>query len=119
MLDRRQNFRGRVYYGGRVAFNDRKSTIDCIVRNFTPTGAKVAFANAALLPDEVDLTIPRKGVAYLARVVWRNRDEAGLAFGNPRRLNDAVPLDAALRQRASERARKKLQQRVEQLGSEY
>jgi hypothetical protein len=52
-------------------------------------------------------------------VVWRNRDEAGLAFGNPRRLNDAIPLDAALRLRASERARKKLQLRIEQLGSEH
>jgi hypothetical protein len=118
MRDRRQNFRGRVYYGGRVAFNERKSTIDCIVRNFTPSGAKIEFANAAMLPDEIDLSIARKGVAYLARIVWRRQHEAGLAFRNPRQINEAVSLDVALRLRASERARKSLQRRVKQLCSE-
>jgi hypothetical protein len=40
MMDRREAFRGRVYYGGRLAFNDRKSTLDCIVRNFSQAGAR-------------------------------------------------------------------------------
>jgi hypothetical protein len=109
MLERRQNFHDRVYYGGRVAFNGRKSTLDCIVRNFSPLGAKVQFAGAAILPNEVDLSIERKGTAYLAHLVWQRRDEAGFLFRNPTPLNETTSLDWALRLRAAERVRKSLQ----------
>ena len=43
MLDRRQLPRNRVYYGGRVAFNSRSSTVDRVVRNFSLFGAKIEF----------------------------------------------------------------------------
>jgi PilZ domain len=119
MLDRRQRFRGRVYYGGSIAFNARSSTIDCVVRNFSPFGAKVDLDNTALLPDEVDFVIRRRAFCCVARIVWRRANEAGLAFRNPRQLDPAVPLDLALRLRASERARKELRARIEQLGSEH
>jgi hypothetical protein len=119
MLDRRQRFRGRVYYGGVIAFNARNSTMDCLIRNFSPFGAKVEFANTALLPDEVDLTIARKGVSGPARIVWRRADEAGFAFCNPKQVDAPIPLDWAIRLRASERARKDLLRRIEQLRSEH
>jgi hypothetical protein len=102
-----------------MAFNERKSTVDCIVRNFTPSGAKIEFANSTFLPDEVDLRISHKGIYYVARIVWRRQNQAGVAFDNPGRSTDAVPLDMALRLRASERARKSLQLRIEQLTSEF
>jgi hypothetical protein len=117
MLDRRQSFRGRVYYGGVIAFNARNSTMNCMVRDFSPLGAKVEFSNAALLPDEVDLTIARKGFCCAARIVWRRANEAGFAFRNPRQSNPPIPLDWAIRLRASERERKDLQRRIEQLRS--
>jgi hypothetical protein len=119
MLDRRQGFRGRVYYGGVIAFNARNSTMDCLIRNFSPFGAKVEFANTALLPDEVDLTIARKGFCCLARIVWRRANQAGFAFRNPKQVSAPMPLDWAIRLRASERARRSLQARVEQLSSEH
>src|SRR4051812_25966797 len=118
MLERRCRFRGRVYYGGLIAFNARNSTMECLVRNFCDLGAKVEFENAALLPDEVDFAIPRKGCSWLARIVWRRAHEAGFAFRNPK-LHAAIPLDWALRLRASERARRDLRRRVEQLRSEH
>lgn len=119
MLERRQDFRGRVYYGGRLAFNDRKSTLDCIVRNFSQVGAKIEINETAILPDELDVMIERRSVAFLARIVWRREHEAGLVFRNPRHLNATIPLDAALRIRASERANKMLRLRVEQLSTGY
>ncbi|MBS0529017.1 MAG: PilZ domain-containing protein [Proteobacteria bacterium] len=119
MRERRQDFRGRVYYGGRVTFNDRKSTLDCIVRNFTLAGAKIETDEGAILPDEVDIAIERRGVAFLARIVWRREHEAGLVFRNPRHLNATIPLDTALRIRAGERANKMLRLRVEQLSTGY
>ena len=119
MLDRRQRFRGRVYYGGVIAFNARNSTMDCLIRNISPFGAKVEFTNTALLPDEVDLTIARKSFCCQARVVWRRANEAGFAFRNPKQVTAPMPLDWAIRLRASERARKDLLHINEQLRSEH
>jgi hypothetical protein len=118
MLDRRQRVRSRVYYGGAIAFNARNSTMDCLVRNFSPLGAKVEFTNAALLPDEVDFTIARKGFCCLARIIWRDVNEAGFAFRNPKQVTAPIPLDWAIRLRASEHDRKDLRRQVEQLRSE-
>ena len=119
MLDRRQRPRSRVYYGGAIAFNARNSTMDCLVRNFSPLGAKVEFTNAALLRDEVDFTIARKSFCCLARIVWRRANEAGFAFRNPKQVSAPIPLDWAIRLRASERDRKELRRQVEQLRSEH
>lgn len=119
MLDRRRHLRRRVYYGGRIAFHRRTSTLDCIVRNFSPDGAKVQLSCPAAVPDLVDLTIARQGVAYLARVVWRREGEAGLVLHSPQRIVSELPLDIALRMRVIERANRKLRQQAEQLRSEY
>jgi hypothetical protein len=115
MLDRRQRFRGRVYYGGVVAFNARNSTINCVVRNFSPFGAKVEFGYTTLLPDEVDFTIPRRAFSCVARIVWRSADQAGFQFRNPKQTDAPIPLDRAIRLRASERDRKSLQARIDQI----
>ena len=84
MLERRRQPRNRVYYGGMVAFNDRDSTIACVVRNFSMIGAKIEFEGAAFVPDKVDFEIERKGISCHARMVWRDRDAAGLVFANGR-----------------------------------
>ncbi len=54
MLERRHHHRNRVFYGGHIAFNARNATLDCVVRNFSPRGAKIEFENSAMLPDQVD-----------------------------------------------------------------
>src|SRR4051812_49765467 len=77
VLERRQHPRNRVYYGGMVAFNARNSTLDCLVRNFSPRGAKIEFENSAILPDRVDFEVARRGLSCLARLVWRDQNTAG------------------------------------------
>ncbi len=119
MQDRRKSFRGRVFFGGRIAFNDRQSTMDCIVRNFSDEGARVEFGTTRLITGEVDLSIDRKGLAFRARMIWRRGDHAGFAFRNPRHATEALPLHLAMRLRASERATRELLRHVEQLRAEY
>src|SRR5947207_13277910 len=115
MQDRRHTIRSRVYYGGKIAFNARNSTMDCLVRNFSEAAAKVAFENAALLPDEFDFTIPRKAHSWVARIIWRRENETGVAFGVPTQPAPKIPLDLALRLRAVDRARHDLLRRIEDL----
>jgi PilZ domain-containing protein len=119
MSDRRQLFRNRVYYGGLVAFNAGNSTLACVVRNFSTSGAKIEFENSAMLPDEVDFAVERRGLSRPARLVWRDRNAAGLSFSDARQANDVIPLEWARKLRASERTNKQLQSRIEQLRSEY
>ncbi|HYW61757.1 MAG TPA: PilZ domain-containing protein [Bradyrhizobium sp.] len=118
MMDRRQTARARVIYGGVIAYNQRCSTMNCVVRNFSETGVKVEFDHTALLPDEVDLLIARKSRAFDARVVWRSEKQAGLAFGSATE-NRPIPLDWARRLRAADAERRRLQKRVDQLLSEH
>ncbi|WP_108519579.1 PilZ domain-containing protein [Bradyrhizobium algeriense] len=119
MLERRQLSRKRVYYGGLVTFNGRNSTIACAVRNFSMFGAKIEFEGAGLVPDEVDFEIERKAISCTARMVWRSRDAAGLVFANVHEDSGVVPLHWARKLRASERANRRLQSRLDQLLSEY
>jgi hypothetical protein len=119
MVERRQLPRSRVYYGGIVAFNARSSTLACLVRNFSKRGARIEFEGSALVPDEVDLDIERKGLSCLARLVWRDRHAAGLLFSDRHEASGVIPLEWARKLRASERANGQLQSRLDQLRSEH
>jgi hypothetical protein len=118
MIERRQSARARVIYGGVIAYNQRQSTVECVVRNFSEDGAKVEFDNPAVLPDVVDLLIAKKDRAFTAKVVWRQINQAGLAFDTIRQ-NAPIPLDWARRLRASESERRELQNRIAKLLSEH
>jgi hypothetical protein len=117
--ERRQQQRNRVYYGGTIAFNARNSTVDCVVRNFSPCGAKIEFENSAMLPDSVDFEVARKGLTCLARLVWRDRNAAGLMFCEEHETGSVVTLDWARKLRASERANRRLKSRLDQLLNEH
>jgi hypothetical protein len=119
VLERRQHPRNRVYYGGMVAFNARNSTLDCLVRNFSPRGAKIEFENSAMLPDRVDFEVARRGLSCLARLVWRDQNTAGLMFSEESEMGDVVSLDWARKLRASERTNRRLKSRLDQILSEH
>jgi hypothetical protein len=117
MIERRQTARARVIYGGIIAYDERRSTMDCVIRNFTEDGVKVEFENTALLPDEIDLLIAKKSRSFDAKIVWRGKMEAGLTFRSTGE-NRPIPLDWARRLRVSESERRKLQGRIAQMLSE-
>ena len=118
MIERRQSARARVIYSGVIAYDERRATMNCVVRNFSSDGVKVEFDNTALLPDEIDLLIAKKSRSFTAKIVWRGEREAGLAFGSTGQ-NHPIPLDWARRLRASESERRKLRGRIAQLLSEH
>jgi hypothetical protein len=119
MSERRRLFRNRVYYGGMIAFNARHSTLECVVRDFSPFGAKIESESLEILPDELEFAVPRKGLSCMARLAWRDRNAAGLVFGDSPDTNRVIPLEWARKLRATERTNKQLQARIEQLRSEH
>lgn len=115
MVEKRKALRARTLLGGVIAFNSRASTMDCQVRNLSSGGAKVAFTNTAVVPDQFDLAIARQDRSFRARMVWRTPNEAGVAFMSEYNQDVAVPLELARRLRDCEAENAVLRRRIARL----
>ena len=112
MLDRRQDVRNKVIFGGVAGINESGSTMDCVVRN-SEYRARVEVDSTARLPDEMSRSIPRKGRSFLAQLIWRQANRVGLAFWHIASGVPASDLDERLRK--SEQKKRQLQRRIKQL----
>jgi hypothetical protein len=117
MQDRRQSFRRKTFLGGRVVFNHRQATMDCVLKNVGGSGAKLVFNNTASVPDEFDVQVARMERTFRARVEWRRQDELGVSFVEHRASSNVVPLDLAIKMRKLESENARLQRRVTQLST--
>ena len=79
-MEHRRSPRSRTILQGRVVFNNRFSLIECIVRDLSDTGARITFSHPVSLPSELELEIPKKGLATPAKVMWSNGIHHGLMF---------------------------------------
>ena len=100
MTERRTAARKRSFLQGRVFFNNRRTSVDCLIRDFCEHGARLKFSGMTATPDVVELHIPNRDESYRARVQWRNADEMGVVFegedGAPP-LAPAAPADWSAR----------------------
>jgi hypothetical protein len=83
MEERRRVPRQKSLLRGRIYFNNRNSTAECMVRDISTHGARVIFADEVSIPDVVELYIPQKDQNLRAHIVWRHANEAGIAFAVP------------------------------------
>jgi hypothetical protein len=79
MQDKRQAARMKVFKGGRIAFNGGHSSIDCVVRNISETGARVMVETTIGIPDIVSLVL-NDGSTYQCEVRRRKINELGVHF---------------------------------------
>lgn len=101
MQDRRAFQRTRTYLGAQVVFNNRFSTVDCLVRNLSGDGAKLIFFGTALIPKTIDVLIRNDGECRRAKIVWRTESAAGVQFAQAGR-EKVVSLEAARKIRSLE-----------------
>jgi hypothetical protein len=85
MSERRNTTRQKSFLRGCIYFNNRRSALDCLIRDISETGCRVIFSSAVQIPDVVDLYIPQKEQTLRAVVQWRQGEEAGIAFGDAAR----------------------------------
>jgi hypothetical protein len=78
--ERRREPRRRVLLGGRLSFNSGFGVIECVVRDRSGDGAKLAFGDAAGVPPVFDLQISTTGETRTATVRWRRGDQVGVAL---------------------------------------
>jgi hypothetical protein len=116
-MERRSEVRLRSFLGARIAFNKRSSTMDCLVRNITERGAKLAVPDTVTIPSEFDLSIPHRGIDVQSRMIWRSAAEIGVEFAAGPRGGDVIPLGYARRLHDCEKEKAALKEQVAQLSS--
>ena len=72
--------RKRSFLQGRIFYNNRRSSVDCLIRDISDIGAKLKFSESITVPEAMELYIPNKDEFRRARVQWRSGDDMGVAF---------------------------------------
>lgn len=115
--EQRTAVRSRTVLRGSIIYNNRNSTIECLVRNFGDTGAKIIIDETMSFPQNFELYIAQKGLTYMAKVVWRHGNETGVKFINEVVNNNLVEVgdNMAVHLRDLERENAALKKKVADL----
>ena len=82
MLERRSLVRHKTFIKGRIYFNNRLSSMDCIVRDLTSNGARLEFSESVTLPEAFEIYIPNKDEFFRAHVEWRKGGQLGVRWNS-------------------------------------
>lgn len=117
MSEQRQSARQRSLLGARVCYNQRRVTLDCVVRNISDGGALLVVSDAVALPASFELEIAQRRRSYNAHVRWRSGTRVGVSFEMQAEVEAAGASqdNLALRLRIAERDNARLRSRVDQL----
>jgi PilZ domain len=66
-------------------YNDRRSTVSCVVRDISDTGARLRVEGSVNAPDTFLLIIELDGLEADCEVVWRKPPDLAVAFVSPPR----------------------------------
>ena len=91
MAERRLSARQKSFLQGRIYFNNRRSSVDCLIRDYSEAGARLKFSESIAVPEAIELYIPNKEEIHRARVEWRSGNEMGVSFGEEARSPSVVP----------------------------
>ena len=80
MIERRAVARHKTFIKGRIYFNNRLSSVDCIVRDVTDAGARLEASQSVALPDAFELYLPTKDEHFRAQVRWRRGSHLGVSW---------------------------------------
>jgi hypothetical protein len=120
--ERRTLLRKRSFLQGRLYFNNRRSSLDCLVRDISSQGAKLKVSDSIAIPEMVELYIPNKDETYRAKVQWRTGFEIGVTFENeqeaPSIVPGAAPVDLPERVRRLEAEVASLHRKLNELQNE-
>ena len=78
MTDHRVAPRRRLLKAGKISFGG--GVIDCVVKNFSKTGAALDVETPVGIPDNFTLVIDADNIDMPCRVVWRKPSKIGVQF---------------------------------------
>ncbi len=80
IANRRRDLRHRTLKRGQLVVSDGRSTVDCVIRDVSIGGARVAVEGQFLVPDRMELFIPDSDRRRPVEKRWQRDDELGLMF---------------------------------------
>ena len=89
-VERRQTSRQKSFLRGSIHFNNRRSVVDCLIRDISPSGARLVFSDTVTTPDVLELYIPQKEQTLRVSVIWRHGQELGVAFPQAAQMEPAA-----------------------------
>ncbi len=89
-VDRRRAGRHRALLAGKLANEDATTTIDCVIRNISDTGAMIETSTPHLIPNRLHLVQIKEGTAWDVEVIWRRGNRIGLALGDRHDLREST-----------------------------
>jgi hypothetical protein len=95
MTERRKFPRQRCLFGGRIMINGGKSTMNCVIRNQSRTGALLALPEPMAMPDEFPLIVDKHSAGATAHVAWRTGKLVGVVFRDEGAMDRMKELAAA------------------------
>ena len=72
--------RQRTFLKGTLYYDNRRASIECLVRDISDSGARLTFEHPVNVPDNVELFIPQKQQTLRESVRRRGPNEIGIAF---------------------------------------
>lgn len=113
MTERRKEPRWPTYLGARIVHSRRDWATNCVVRNLSPTGARLDLMQDTLVPEEFSLRIPWQKIELRVRTRWRRDWQVGVEataetlpapidFEVERRMRDVEAGTAALKRRLAD-----------------
>ena len=77
-MEKRASPRKTVLMSGAIEFAG--STINCLVRNISISGAALDVTSSLDIPERFNLVFKADGTHIPCHVVWRQEDQIGVAF---------------------------------------
>ncbi len=102
MTERRAFARHKTFIKGRIYFNNRMSSVDCIVRDLADIGARLEVPENVTIPESFELYLPTRDEHFQARVKWRKGNNLGIAWGAEQSARpgiDSAGSDASIAER--------------------
>jgi hypothetical protein len=80
-MERRRRPRVRTLKSAHILLNQRRSVIDCTVRNLSPAGACLAVESALGIPESFDVLFDADKSIRPCRLIWHKEKQIGVEFG--------------------------------------
>jgi PilZ domain len=80
MAERRRSQRVRTLRAGRIVINNRRSVLDCMVRNLSPAGACLIVPSIVGIPPTFELLIEGERAPRPCKLIWHDQNRIGIEF---------------------------------------
>ncbi len=80
MVERRSLVRHKTFFKGRIYFNNRLSSMDCMVRDATSSGCRIEVSDSVAIPNAFEIYLQNKDEYFQAQVEWRRGGSIGISW---------------------------------------